>query len=163
MVPLVFVLVDVPALAVGASISTLWSTYTGEIGLYQELTLNAPNVYQYLGISESSVLREVGIALTLAIVLTLVAIAVLRRVQLTTTGRGAGSGAFSRNGGSVLHGPDGIGGLASHTVVSFKILSTMMLGALALALWTTIKEFRRPPRATPARLVHQPRSAHSSK
>ena len=55
MVPLVFVLMDLPALVVGASVSTLWSTYTGEIGLYQQLTLNAPNIYQYLGITESSV------------------------------------------------------------------------------------------------------------
>ncbi len=85
MVPLVFVLMDVPALLIGASVSTLWSTYTGEIGLYQELTLNAPNIYQYLGITESSDLRKLGIVLTVAIVLALIALVVVRRAQLTPT------------------------------------------------------------------------------
>ncbi len=252
MVPVVFVLMDVPALAVGASVSTLWSTYTGEVGLYQQLTLNAPNIYQYLGISESTVLRELGIALTLAVVVALIAILVLRRVQLTATrillagtvsvllvpyllpamheryfyladaltvisafylprrlwalpvleqfaslmsylpfllattttsgtatavggapgGQGAGAvpggrsagfpggtggrgpgpagggGTFPRAGGTTFsHGAGATGGLASHTVVSFKILSTVMLAALVLALWATIRELRRP--ATP--------------
>jgi Gpi18-like mannosyltransferase len=264
MVPLVFVLMDVPALAVGASISTLWSTYTGEIGLYQELTLNAPNIYQYLGINESTVLRDVGIALTLALVMALIAIAVVRRLELTTTrillvstvsvllvpyllpamheryfymadtltvisalyvprrlwalpvleqfaslmsympfilattttagmttagtattggaaaghrtpgGQGAGAvsngqaAGFPRNGtgpergpgsrsslvprgggGTLPHGPRGIGGLADHTVVSFKILSTVMLAALVLVLWATVKELRRPAKPEP--------------
>jgi Gpi18-like mannosyltransferase len=306
MVPLVFVLMDLPALVVGASVSTLWSTYTGEVGLYQQLTLNAPNIYQYLGITESTVLRELGIALTLAIVLALIAIVVVRRTQLNptrillastvsvllvpyllpamheryfyladaltvisafylprrlwalpvleqfasllaympfllattttastaagaATGRGgalgrpgagsdfarpgaggtatgppggpagngagagpsAGGGAFPHGralpgaGGTSGHGAGGVGGLANHTVVSFKILSTVMLAALALALWTAAREFRRPPqpdlsgpeRLGPERLGHdhvgpadrspslsyQPRSAHSSR
>ena len=246
MVPLVFVLMDLPALVVGASVSTLWSTYTGEIGLYQQLTLNAPNIYQYLGITESSVLRELGIVLTVAIVLALIAVVVVRRAQLTPTrillagtvsvilvpyllpamheryfyladaltvisafylprrlwalpvleqfaslmsympfllatattaggaggapsggnfgrpgdgasagstggspGKGAGGGAFSHGGGTFGHGTGGVGGLASHTVVSFKILSTVMLAALVLALWTAVREFRRPPRPEP--------------
>lgn len=83
MVPLVFVLADIPAFAVGASLSTLWSAYTGEIGLYQELTLNAPNFYQFLGITESSVIRDAGIAFTLVLVLGLIAIVVARRTELT--------------------------------------------------------------------------------
>jgi Gpi18-like mannosyltransferase len=85
MVPLVFVLADVPALLTGASVSTLWSTYTGEVGLYKELTLNTPNIYQYLNISESNVLREVGIGFTLALVLALIAVVVVRRTELTPT------------------------------------------------------------------------------
>jgi Gpi18-like mannosyltransferase len=271
MVPLVFVLMDLPALVVGASVSTLWSTYTGEIGLYQQLTLNAPNIYQYLGITESSDLRKLGIALTLAIVLALIAVVVVRRAQLTPTrillagtvsvilvpyllpamheryfyladaltvisafylprrlwalpvleqfaslmsympfllattitagaaggatgggnfgrpgggasagstggspgkgagatsavpaggspgngtgrgvGPGAGGGAFSHGGGTFGHGTGGVGGLASHTVVSFKILSTVMLAALVLALWTAVREFRRPAQPEPS-------------
>jgi Gpi18-like mannosyltransferase len=268
MVPVVFVAIDLPALLLGASVSTLWSTYTGQIGLYQELTLNAPNIYQYLGISESSTLRELGIAVTLVVVLGLIALLVARRVQMTVTrivlvstvsvlavpfflpamheryfyladaltvisafylprrlwalpvveqfasfmsympfllattvtagsssghiaggagaggsvgagadraggggepstggfghggpsgngpgspGGGPGSGrAFGRGpgaggGGSApgfSHGGGGIGGLASHTVVSFDILSTAMLAALVLAVWAAVSELR---------------------
>jgi Gpi18-like mannosyltransferase len=269
MVPLVFVLMDLPALVVGASVSTLWSTYTGEIGLYQQLTLNAPNIYQYLGIDESTVLRDLGIALTLAIVLALMAIVVVRRTPLTptrillagtvtvllvpyllpamheryfyladaltvisafylprrlwalpvleqfaslmsympfllatTTTAGAagapagGGGGAGRSGsgrtsmgpgatsastgppgglpgtlaghgggpgtGAGTFSPGGVGGLASHTVVSFKILSAVMLAALVLALWTTMREFRRPLQPEPSG-PYQPRSAHSAK
>ena len=242
MVPALFVLVDVPALVAGASISTLWSTYAGEIGLYQELTLNAPSVYQYLGTSESTVWRDVGLAVTLAVVLALIAVIVVGGIELTitrtilagtvavllvpyflpamheryfyladaltvisvfyvprrlwplpvleqfasllsympfllattTTGGGARAstgasgrqraaatgggppGSFPGNGpgpgggstlppgasGALSRGQGGIG-LAGHTVVSFKILSTVMLAALVLALWATIREFGR--------------------
>jgi Gpi18-like mannosyltransferase len=85
MVPVVFALADVPAFLVGASFSTLWSTYKGEVGLYRQLTLNAPNIYQYLHISESTIMRDVGIVFTLALVLGLVALVVVRRTELTPT------------------------------------------------------------------------------
>jgi hypothetical protein len=64
-------------------------------------------------------------------------------------GPGAGGGAFSHGGSTFGHGTGGTGGLASHTVVSFKILSTVMLAALVLALWTAVREFRRPPPPEP--------------
>jgi hypothetical protein len=65
-------------------------------------------------------------------------------------GPGAGGGAFSHGGGTFGHGTGGVGGLASHTVVSFKILSTVMLAALVLALWTAVREFRRPAQPEPS-------------
>ncbi|HTW08945.1 MAG TPA: glycosyltransferase 87 family protein [Acidimicrobiales bacterium] len=84
-IPAVFIVADVPAFALGASFSTLWKTYTGEVGLYNELTLNAPNIYQYLDITVSPTLRSAGIAATAVIVLALLAWATARRVELDAT------------------------------------------------------------------------------
>lgn len=85
MVPAAFVAMDVPAFLLGASLHTLWSTYTGQVGLYQELTLNAPNVYQYLGVTSSSALRLAGIAVTGVVVAALVIWVVWKRVELSPT------------------------------------------------------------------------------
>jgi Gpi18-like mannosyltransferase len=264
LIPAAFVALDLPALLIGASVSTLWSTYTGEVGLYHELTLNAPNIYQYLGITESNVLRDAGIAFTALLVLGLIAWAVIRRVELTptrivlagtvsvlivpyflpamheryfymadaltviaafylprrrwalavleqfasllsympfllatttvagasvATGAGlaqgqrggggggiqpaaSGAGGSAGRGGVAGQGPpggfpgnghqraggggagrggvphdSGLGGLGAHTVVSFKILSSVMLAAVVLSLWAAIREFRSPKTA----------------
>lgn len=267
MVPAAFVAMDVPAFLLGASLHTLWSTYTGQVGLYQELTLNAPNVYQYLGVTSSSALRLAGIAVTGVVVAALVIWVVWKRVELsptrvilasavsalvvpwllpamheryfyladvftvvsafylprrlfalpvleqfasflsympfllsTTTAGGASGGRFGSGGSGrarpagggrppsgagsgkgggvfpgraggvdaastgVVHAPAGLGAghaaggvsaagpssqglgvLSGHEVVSFKVLATVMLAAILLALWATWWEMRRRP------------------
>ncbi|HUB70929.1 MAG TPA: glycosyltransferase 87 family protein [Acidimicrobiales bacterium] len=84
-VPAVFVLADVPALAAGAPVSSLWSPYTGQVGQYQELTLNAPNIYQYLSINESATLRVMGVVVTGVLVMAVVLWATVRRARVTPT------------------------------------------------------------------------------
>jgi Gpi18-like mannosyltransferase len=85
-IPLVYVALDVPALIIGTSPSQLISVYVSQTGTFDLLTLNAPNVYQYLGTSvTSSPLRIAGIVVTGVLVLALVGLAWWRRVQLTPT------------------------------------------------------------------------------
>jgi Gpi18-like mannosyltransferase len=85
-IPLVYVVLDIPALIIGTSPSQLISVYVSQTGTFDLLTLNAPNVYQYLGTSvTSSPLRITGIVVTGVLVLTLIGVAWWRRVQLTPT------------------------------------------------------------------------------
>ncbi|HMK97407.1 MAG TPA: glycosyltransferase 87 family protein [Acidimicrobiales bacterium] len=83
--PAAFVVMDLPALLIGASVSTLWSTYAGEVSLYHQLTLNAPNIYQYLDFNQSPLLRDLGTALTAAVIVCLIAWALHRQVELSAT------------------------------------------------------------------------------
>jgi Gpi18-like mannosyltransferase len=85
-IPLVYVALDIPALIIGTSPAQLISVYVSQTGTFDLLTLNAPNVYQYLGTSvTSSPLRIAGILVTGVLVLALVGLAWWRRVQLTPT------------------------------------------------------------------------------
>jgi Gpi18-like mannosyltransferase len=85
-IPLVYVVLDIPALIIGTSPSQLISVYVAQTGTFDLLTLNAPNVYQYLGTSvTSSALRIGGIVLTGVLVLALVVAVWWRRVEMSST------------------------------------------------------------------------------
>lgn len=197
LIPGVYLLLDVPALIAGASPHDLLTVYLTEANTYDELTLNAPNVYQYLGtVTDTTAVRTVGIALTGLLLFLLILPVAARRVELTPTrivlatavstvlvpfflpamheryfyladaftvlaafhlprrlwalpvleqfasafsyapfltqtGRRGGGGGFG-------------GGVPSGTIVGFPILSTAMLAALVLVVWTAIQDFRRP-------------------
>ncbi|MFD2416863.1 hypothetical protein [Amycolatopsis pigmentata] len=83
LIPVVYVLLDVPALLAGANPGTVFSLYATQTGTYDQLTLNAPNVYQYLDITASTPLRITGIAVTGVLLLALIVPVVLRRSELT--------------------------------------------------------------------------------
>ncbi|QUQ67918.1 hypothetical protein [Kutzneria sp. CA-103260] len=85
-IPLVYVVLDIPALIIGTSPAQLISVYVAQTGTFDLLTLNAPNIYQYLGTSvTSSALRIAGILLTGFLVLALVVALWWRRVELSAT------------------------------------------------------------------------------
>lgn len=86
LIPAVYLLLDVPALLVGASFHNLITVYVTESNTYDQLTLNAPNVYQFLGnVGNPHLIRDLGIALTAVLALALVVPAVVRRIELNTT------------------------------------------------------------------------------
>ena len=86
LIPLVYVVFDIPALLLGASPKALFTVYLTEAGTYNQLTLNAPNVYQYFGnVGDTTVIRYAGIAVTGVAVLALIIPVVLKKIELTTT------------------------------------------------------------------------------
>ncbi|HEX3785430.1 MAG TPA: hypothetical protein VHX38_37745 [Pseudonocardiaceae bacterium] len=85
LIPGVYLVLEIPALLVGASPSTLLSVYLTQTNTYDQLTLNAPNIYQYFSTTTSTVLRYGGIGLTGVLLLALIIPAVVRRVELTPT------------------------------------------------------------------------------
>jgi Gpi18-like mannosyltransferase len=86
LIPLTYLVMELPALAVGASPHTLLTVYTGQTDTYSQLSLNAPNIYQFFGAdSTSHTLRTAGILVTGAVLLILLAAAVRSRVELTPT------------------------------------------------------------------------------
>jgi Gpi18-like mannosyltransferase len=248
-IPLVYVVLDIPALIIGTSPSQLLEVYVSQTGTFDLLTLNAPNVYQYLGTSvTSSALRIAGILLTGFLVLALVIAVWWRRVELSATriilaatvsvllvpyflpamheryffladaltvvaafylprklwalpvleqfasffaylpfligaGGGRGGGGFrgggsgtrpsfppggtggtggrggyggfgggggGRPGGGGALGSGGFGGggfgggSVNASFIDMRILATAMLGALVLAIWVAVREFRKP-------------------
>jgi Gpi18-like mannosyltransferase len=86
LVPAVYLLMDVPALLVGADPRSLLSVYVTETGTYDQLTLNAPNVYQFLGdVGPTTMVKALGIELTGLLLLALVVPVMVRRIELTPT------------------------------------------------------------------------------
>ncbi|MDT8916256.1 hypothetical protein, partial [Amycolatopsis sp. PS_44_ISF1] len=84
LIPAVYLLLDVPALIAGANFGELLKVYLDQSDTYDQLTLNAPNVYQYLSSAGSSaVLRTGGIVVTGLILLALAIPVVVRRAELT--------------------------------------------------------------------------------
>lgn len=82
-IPVVYVLLDVPALLLGASPGAVFSLYATQTSTYDQLTLNAPNVYQYFSASTSTVLRDGGIAVTGILLLALIVPVTVKRIPLT--------------------------------------------------------------------------------
>jgi Gpi18-like mannosyltransferase len=82
-IPVVYVLLDVPALLLGASPGAVFSLYATQTGTYDQLTLNAPNIYQYFGATTSTVLRYGGIAVTGILLLALIVPVAVKRIPLT--------------------------------------------------------------------------------
>jgi Gpi18-like mannosyltransferase len=86
LVPGVYLLMDVPALLVGANLRSLLSVYVTETGTYNQLTLNAPNIYQFLGnVGHTATIKALGIELTGLLLLALIVPVVVKRIELTPT------------------------------------------------------------------------------
>jgi Gpi18-like mannosyltransferase len=85
LLPAVYVVTDLPAVLLGADPGELAVVYLDQAGTYDRLTLNAPNVFQFIGISESSVLEAAGVAWTGLLVCGLLIAAVLSHIDLTPT------------------------------------------------------------------------------
>jgi Gpi18-like mannosyltransferase len=86
-VPGTVLLLDGPALLAGADPGYLLSIYTQQVEEYSQLTLNAPNVYQFLSVSGGGVelIRNAGVLFTGALVLVVVLLTVISRVPLTVS------------------------------------------------------------------------------
>nr|WP_157529022.1 hypothetical protein [Kibdelosporangium sp. MJ126-NF4] len=83
-VPGVVLLLDGPALLAGASPAQLLSVYTNQAGAYTQLTLNAPNAYQFLTVTTGmDLIRTAAIAFTAALTLIVVFGVVASRTRLT--------------------------------------------------------------------------------
>jgi hypothetical protein len=84
LIPAVYLVLDVPALIAGANFGDLLKTYLSQSDTYDQLTLNAPNVYQYFSsVTSSSALRIGGIVVTGLILLALMIPVVVRKSELT--------------------------------------------------------------------------------
>ena len=83
-VPAVYLLLDVPALLVGADPGRLLTVYARQTGTYPALSMNAPSVYEFFQVGDyTDAVRTAGVLVTGLVVVALVALVVLRR-----TGRG---------------------------------------------------------------------------
>jgi Gpi18-like mannosyltransferase len=86
LIPAVYLVLDIPAALLGANIKDLLTVYVTETNTYDQLTLNAPNVYQYLGdVTGTGTIRTAGVALTGVLVLVLIGLVVWKRVEMTAT------------------------------------------------------------------------------
>ena len=85
-IPLTYLVLDIPAVLLGASPLKLLTVYAGETGTYPQLSLDAPNIYQFLGsrTADQDLFRLAGIIVTGLLVAALVAVA--SRKELTDTG-----------------------------------------------------------------------------
>ncbi|MFG3223817.1 glycosyltransferase 87 family protein [Kitasatospora sp. NPDC048194] len=83
-VPAVYVALDVPAVLLGSDPWQLLTVYTRQAGIYPDLTLNAPSVYQFVSVpqGEEDPVRRAGVLVAGVLVLVLVALAV-RAVRRT--------------------------------------------------------------------------------
>ncbi|GAA4573150.1 hypothetical protein GCM10023193_66230 [Planotetraspora kaengkrachanensis] len=83
-VPAVYLALDMPALLLGASPERLLTVYSRQTETYQQLTLNAPSLYQWVTPGAyADVLRTSGILLTGVVVIALTAAIVVKRVEPT--------------------------------------------------------------------------------
>lgn len=86
LIPAVYLALDVPALVAGARLTDLLGVYPAEAGTYQQLTLNAPNIYQFLGYTgPPAMIRALGIECSGLLVVALALPVVVRRIELTRT------------------------------------------------------------------------------
>ncbi|MFC4468751.1 glycosyltransferase 87 family protein [Streptomyces xiangluensis] len=84
-VPGLVLLLDVPALLVGAPIGRVLSVYADQTSAYPALSMLAPSIYQFLPASaDAEVIRPIGIAVTGLVILGLCLGVRLSRVRLTT-------------------------------------------------------------------------------
>jgi Gpi18-like mannosyltransferase len=86
LIPGVYLVLDIPALAFGATPHTLWHIYPEQFNEYHDLTMNAANIYQFLGsIHTPERVRIVAIGYTGILVLGLIAWGLRRRIAITPT------------------------------------------------------------------------------
>ncbi|MFC8450198.1 glycosyltransferase 87 family protein [Kitasatospora sp. NPDC057223] len=79
-VPAVYLLLDVPALLVGADPGRLLTVYARQTGTYPALSMNAPSVYEFFQVGDyTDAVRTAGVLVTGLVVLALVTLVVVRR------------------------------------------------------------------------------------
>lgn len=83
-VPGVVLVLDGPALLAGASPGQLLSVYTDQAGEYTALTLNAPNIYQFLNVTTGAdLIRAAGVLFTGTLALIIVFAVLAGRMPVT--------------------------------------------------------------------------------
>ena len=83
-IPGVFLLLDLPAILLGARPRDVFLVYFDQVTLNDGFTFTTPNVYQFLGgPTGGDLLTVAGVALTGAVVVAVTAALVLRRVELS--------------------------------------------------------------------------------
>jgi Gpi18-like mannosyltransferase len=82
-IPAVYLLLDVPAVLLGADPGRLLSIYLDQANQYPVLSMNAPTVYNYLLQDTGDTIRKAGVLLTGLILLGPIIFAALHRIQLT--------------------------------------------------------------------------------
>jgi Gpi18-like mannosyltransferase len=86
LIPGVYLLLDLPALLAGANVHDLLTVYATEAGTYNQLTLNAPNLYQFLGdVGHTATIKALGIELTGLLIVACLLPLVVKRIELTPT------------------------------------------------------------------------------
>jgi Gpi18-like mannosyltransferase len=83
--PAVYLLLDVPALLLGAKPQRLLFIYLYQAHSHNKLSINAPTIYNYVPIGPNGLLKYIAALLAGVILLGLVVFADLRRVELTPT------------------------------------------------------------------------------
>ncbi|MEV7021714.1 hypothetical protein [Kitasatospora sp. NPDC093558] len=100
-IPAVYVALDVPAFLLGADPVKLLTVYTRQADSYQQLTLNAPSVYQFIrtpaDAHKAELIRSAGVMVAGAVVITLVALAVLSRTGRLALRSGAARPTLTQN------------------------------------------------------------------
>ncbi len=85
-VPVVYLLLDVPAVLAGASWSTALSVYLNQTGSYKQLTLGAANLYQLIPISgDATWVAHLGVGLAALVVVVFLVWSVWRKPSVTAT------------------------------------------------------------------------------
>lgn len=83
-IPAVYLALDVPAFLIGADPIRLLTIYPRQSGLYPDMTLNAPSVWQFFrGVRDTGVMHTAGVLVTGLLVLTLCLLSLLARAELT--------------------------------------------------------------------------------
>ncbi|MDT7679678.1 MAG: hypothetical protein QOD82_7596 [Pseudonocardiales bacterium] len=82
-IPAVYLLLDVPALLLGAKPQRLLFIYLYQAHSHNQLSINAPTIYNYLPIGPNSLLKYIAVLVAGVILLGLVVFAAVRRVELT--------------------------------------------------------------------------------
>ena len=78
-IPLAYLILSVPSLIVGRSLSDILLTYVNQSGEYTNLTYNAPSIYQWLPsnlFSDTTMVGYIGILLTLIVVIVILYVSV---------------------------------------------------------------------------------------
>jgi Gpi18-like mannosyltransferase len=83
-IPAVYLALDIPAVLLGASPMQLLTIYLRQTGVYPEMTLNAPSVWQFFrGVRDTTVMHTAGVLVTGLLILTFCLLLLLSRVELT--------------------------------------------------------------------------------
>ena len=78
-IPLAYLILSVPSLIVGRSLSDILLTYVNQSGEYTNLTYNAPSIYQWLPsnlFSDTTMVGYIGILLTLIVVIVILYVSI---------------------------------------------------------------------------------------
>ncbi|MDX6236851.1 MAG: hypothetical protein QOG10_1666 [Kribbellaceae bacterium] len=84
-IPAVYLLLDVPALLLGAKPQRLLLIYAYQAHSHNQLSINAPTIYNYAPIGPNGLLKYIAALVAGVILLGLVVFAARRRVELTPT------------------------------------------------------------------------------